>query len=435
MEPSLNKIKSILKKEIGLDTSTIGDSTIKKILNDRMRSNQITDLDEYYNFLSQNNEELNLLLETSVIPETWFFRDDKPFASILYNLLKQRHNNPNKICKILCIPCSTGEEPYSLAIFLRNNGIPETAYEIQAIDISLNSIAIAEQGVYGKNSFRDENSRSHIEKHFSYKDSEYSLNNNIKSSVKFYRANILDLTTFPVKQIFDFILCRNLLIYFDIPTKAIAYANLNNILDENGILYIGHSEFGSVPGDTFNTVKIDSTYCLVKKSNPYYDLKNRINYGESACKIPLSENNTLAAPRKAFSNIDLFALPKDNEKDNLSNHTRSNEKNNDIEIIHQARTMADNGNLRNAESLCYKYIDLHGDHEEAFFLLGLINEASGNTQQAQIYYKKSLYLNPKHYETLIHLSLLTKNMGDIETSQRLKERAERAERAEREIKE
>ena len=105
------------------------------------------------------------------------------------------------------------------------------------------------------------------------------------------------------------------------------------------------------------------------------------------------------------------------------------------EIIHQARTMADNGNLRNAESLCYKYIDLHGDHEEAFFLLGLINEASGNTQQAQIYYKKSLYLNPKHYETLIHLSLLTKNMGDIETSQRLKERAERAERAEREIKE
>lgn len=426
MESSLNKIKSILKKEIGLDTSTIGDSTINKILNERMRSNHITDVDKYYDYLRQSNIELSLLLEISVIPETWFFRDDKPFDSILYNILKQRHNNPNKICRILCIPCSTGEEPYSLAIYLRNKGIPETAYEIHAIDISLNSIATAGLGVYGKNSFRDENSRSYIEKYFSLNESGYSLNNNIKSSVKFYRANILDLTTFPVKQIFDFILCRNLLIYFDIPTKATAYANLNNILDDNGILYIGHSEFGSVPGDIFNTVKIDSTYCLVKKSNHYYDVKDRIKTDEIYLNKSSSEKNTLAAPRKAFSNIDQFTLPNDNKKDNLSNHNQSNEKNDHIELIHKARAMADNGDLSKAESLCYKYIDLHKNHEEAFFLLGLINEASGNTQQAQIYYKKSLYLNPKHYETLIHLSLLTKSLGDIETSKRLKERAQRA---------
>ena len=277
MESSLNKIKSILKKEIGLDASTIGQATIDKILNERMRSCKITELDDYYIHLNNNNQELHLLLETSVIPETWLFRDDKPFKIILDKISRQLVSHPEKLCSILCIPCSTGEEPYSIAIDLTDNGIPKSSFEIQAVDISHNSIAIAKQAVYGSNSFRSEKSKQHIEKYFTPVKSEYRLHDNVKSLVNFNQVNIIDRKTLPFVEKFNFILCRNLLIYFDTSTKATAYNNLHSLLSDDGILFIGHSEFGSVPDDIFVTKKIDSVYCLIKKSNDHPNNKRQIN--------------------------------------------------------------------------------------------------------------------------------------------------------------
>jgi chemotaxis protein methyltransferase WspC len=425
METSLAKIKIILKREIGLDASTIGEATINKILNERMRSCNISELDEYYIYLSNNRQELPLLLETSVIPETWFFRDDKPFKLILEKISRQLLTYSKTPCRILCIPCSTGEEPYSISMFLHSNGMPETAFEIQAVDISHNSIGIARQGVYSKNSFRGIKAKEYINDYFTLSGSEYFLNEKIKSSIEFNRVNILDASALPFENKFDFILCRNLLIYFDIPTKEVAYKNMDNMLNDDGVLFIGHSEFGSVPEHIFTTTKLDSVFCLTKNKNPI----NKKEIGKKPCKNKKNKHSILKLmkppEKKAFSDSERYKKNTPEPKANIIQKTSSDKKS-AKNLLKQARTLADQGKLGQAESLCHEYIDKSGDHEDSFFLLGLINEASGNNTQAHNFYKKSLYLNPKHYETLIHLALIVEKEGDIETAKRLKERAERA---------
>jgi len=427
MKLALDKIKNILKKEIGLDASSIGEATINKILNERMRSCKISELDEYYTHLSNNTDELHLLLETSVIPETWFFRDDKPFKLILANISKRLLSRSENSCRILCMPCSTGEEPYSIAIYLRDNGIPDTAYEIQAVDISHKSIEIAKQAIYGDNSFRGKIARQYANKYFTHSDSEYTLNNNIKSLVNFQQENILEAGKLQFSGKFDFILCRNLLIYFDIPTKETAYNKLNSLLKDDGALFIGHSEFGSVPEDIFKTTKLESVYCLIKQTKNSIE-KNSKDKTSTVKANKLLKLKTIKPPeKKAFSNTEQYNVKKEIKIElHDTNKTQGLNKNTDQDLIQQAKTLANSGDFKAAESLCLKHIDENGDHEESFFLLGLISEASGNSLQAQDYYKKALYLNPKHYETLIHLSLIIKSQGDIETSNRLKERAERA---------
>jgi len=423
METSLDKIKAILKREIGLDASTIGEATINKILNSRMRNCNVDNLDDYYICLNNISGELNLLLETSVIPETWFFRDDKPFKLILEKISKQLLTRQKKPCRILCAPCSTGEEPYSIAIFLHSNGIPETAYEIQAVDISHNSINIAKQGIYNKNSFRGEKAKMYINNYFTPDNEEYVLNKNIRSSVKFKRVNIVDANTLPFKNKFDFILCRNLLIYFDMPTKEIAYKNMNNLLMDEGLLFIGHSEFGSVPEKIFSTTKRGSTFCLMKRNNNAEKIEEN-NFNKKNKTISLLDKKKPAAI-KAFSKPEQYVPRKTNSESKPETATQKEPDTNDKDLIKQARTLADQGKLGEAESLCLEYINIYNDHEDSFFLLGLISEASGNDSQAHSFYKKALYLNPKHYESLIHLSLIFKNEGDIKASNLLKERAER----------
>ena len=424
MKPSLDKIKNILKNEIGLDASTIGEATINKILNERMRSCEISELDEYYSHLCNSPDELHLLLETSVIPETWFFRDDKPFKLILNSISKQLVSHPERTCRILCIPCSTGEEPYSISIYLRDNGIPDTAYGIQAVDISYKSIEIATQAIYGKNSFRGKNAKQYAEKYFNLSNSKYSLKDDIKSSVDFQQVNILEADSLPFNEQFDFILCRNLLIYFDMPTKEIAYTNLNMLLKDNGLLFIGHSEFGSVPEDIFKTTKINSTFCLTKSNN---EIIEKNNHSAKPSKNNISTLKTIKPPKvKAFSNTEQYRSEKEKKAGSVKiNKSRESIPDSNQNLIQQAKSLADSGKFNEAETLCLKYIDENGDHEESFFLLGLINEASGNNSQAHSFYKKALYLNPKHYETLIHLSLIIESQGDIEASNLLKERAAR----------
>lgn len=421
MDSSLDKIKAILKKEIGLDTSTIGESTINKITSQRMRKCDIDNLDAYYKHLINNSEELHLLLETSVIPETWFFRDEKPFKIILDNISNGLKNANTKKCKILCIPCSTGEEPYSIAMYLKKHKIPDSAFDIQATDISQQSIAIAKQACYGKNSFRGQQSKKYIDDFFTLSDSRYELNNSIKSLVEFHRLNILNKRDFIFKEKFDFILCRNLLIYFDITTKQLAYNNLYDLLSNEGLLFIGHSEFGSVPEDKFKTTKINSAFCLIKTSNNTYEVNTKSSSQRKQTQQVSKLKLVVPPAKKAFANTE-----QDTESDNKNHFILEDDSG--IKLLDHARTLANIGNYDEAEANCLKYIDQNGDHEESFFLLGLISEACGNNNQAQDFYKKALYLNPKHYETLIHLSLILESQGEIEASQRLKERAKRAEK-------
>lgn len=419
MDIALKKLKDILKREIGLDASTLGEATIDKILQQRMHYCQIQTLHDYYHYITRNSDELTALLETAVIPETWFFRDTRPFNLLAENIRKKLRDNPAYHCNILCIPCSTGEEPYSIAMYLLHAGIKASAFSIQAVDISSQAIKLARQGVYGLNSFRNQTAREYQTFYFDQQNGRDILKDNIKKQVTFTKMSILnqdELTSLNTK--YDFIFCRNLLIYFDSNTKKTAFQNLHKLMEDDGILFIGHSEFGSVPNSLFSVCGSEQAFGLIKSSQikPVKTLPKKINPAPKAAIYKKPLKTRLKPVVSAFKKP---PKPETDKQQNLINSTAD-------KLLNQARRLADQKKLGEAESLCFEFIDRHGDTAESFFILGLINEASGHQDMAEDFFRKSLYLNPQHYESLVHLSLLVKQQGDNRAAELLMKRAERA---------
>src|SRR5439155_126273 len=121
----------------------------------RMKEHGIKTVQEYGRLIETQVGEWDQLLESVVVTETWFFRDRNPFAMVARLAREQwLPSHPTAPMRLLSVPCSSGEEPYSLVMALLDAGVPTTRFQIDAADISSRALARAKQGIYGKNSFR-----------------------------------------------------------------------------------------------------------------------------------------------------------------------------------------------------------------------------------------------------------------------------------------
>lgn len=421
MDTSLNTFKQILRQEIGLDATTVGEATIRKILGQRMRACKLETIEDYNQLLLINTAEVANLIETAVIPETWFFRDIRPFSFILSGMEKNTQHYYKTPCNILSIPCSTGEEPYSLAMYLLQSGIAESNFRITAVDISQRALEIAKQGSYGKNSFRGQINQNYLVKYFQQQQDQFIIAERVSRCVKFTRVNLLDDSALPGAQEYDFILCRNLLIYFDITTKLNAFQKFHKLLKNDGMLFIGHSEFGAVPRELFSNLGSEYAYGLVKK---LYQLPK----AEKPAIIftPVVSVNCPPVVPTVSKKILRPVIPTPIQE-TVPHHELDNQNQTCADnLLEQAQQLADQGKLKDAEVCCMRHIKALGEQCESLFLLALINESSGQKQMAESFYRKSLYLDPKHYPSLVHLALLLERNGDKKAGQLLRQRADRA---------
>lgn len=195
----------------------------------RLRQTGINGIDEYFNLLRTNDQELQQFLDVISTNHTFFFRESHHFEYI-----QKEHAN------IWCAASSSGEEPYSLAIYCLENGFKP---KILATDISTKVLQIGEKGIYPYEKVK--NLPVHIlKKYFQKGQGKWEMyirvKHEIKSMVTFKRFNLL--TDFFSSELFDAILCRNVLIYFDNVVKTKVINNLYNTLKDNGYLIIGGAE-------------------------------------------------------------------------------------------------------------------------------------------------------------------------------------------------
>src|SRR6476646_1464122 len=148
-------IENLLKQKIGLNAAAIGSNTIARSVRHRMAHCSLEDPVAYLSQLQTSTAELDALIETIVVPETWFFRDREPFVLLAHYVVSEwLPAHPHQILRILSAPCSTGEEPYSIAIALLEAGLSASQFRIDAIDISQTALQKAQQAVYDEYSFR-----------------------------------------------------------------------------------------------------------------------------------------------------------------------------------------------------------------------------------------------------------------------------------------
>jgi len=189
--------------------------------------------------------------------ESLFFRDNSPFdlfqKTILPQLLKRRADT--KSFRIWCAACSSGQEPYSLAMTLEGEASKLQGWrtEIIATDISHSVLDRAAQGLYSQFEVQRGLPVQMLVKHFTREDEYWRLNTDIRDKVHFRHLNLLEdmrgLGTF------DIVFCRNVLIYFDVETKGAVLDGVSTVLKPDGVLFLGSAESTIGITDKFWPVK------------------------------------------------------------------------------------------------------------------------------------------------------------------------------------
>ncbi|MGN4065717.1 CheR family methyltransferase, partial [Burkholderia gladioli] len=280
---NLMRIHDWLARETGIDSDSLGADFVARVLAERIaamlageaaaassavmqRARQLNDedLDAHWRLLQTSADEQRALIEQCVVPETWFFREREAFVALAARALERLRAEPSLPLRVLSAPCSTGEEPYSAAMALVDAGIDPARLQIDALDISARAIAQAQRAEYGRNSFRG-HALEFRARHFTPTAHGWRLDARIRDCVRFRRANLLELGR-PGQAAdegrYDFIFCRNVLIYFDRQAQERALRALDARLAEDGLLFVGPAETGVVMRQAMSSAKIPLAFAF-----------------------------------------------------------------------------------------------------------------------------------------------------------------------------
>lgn len=246
----------------------------------RMQVLGIATLREYHDCLTSkpmHQAELVSLLNEITIGETCFFRNRPQLDGIRNIILPQIMETKNKLflrqIRIWSAGCSTGEEPYTLAILLMEESqskLKGWTFELIATDLNERSIAHAKAGCYSEYSVRNLNSYLR-HKYFDRNDDKFCVKPELKQAVSFSRLNLLDDARMTFLKGVDLVLCCNVLIYFDVASKKKVIQHFYTNLLPHGYLFLGHAE--SLYGITqeFRLVHLPSATAYVKSEKRIAD--------------------------------------------------------------------------------------------------------------------------------------------------------------------
>ncbi|MFO2463798.1 chemotaxis protein CheR [Pseudomonas sp. 15FMM2] len=405
-----------LKERIGLDVASVGEAIIERAVRQRSLALDGLSADAYWQHLQGSRDEQQALIEAVIVPETWFFRYPESFATLarlaLARLAEIKHL---RALRILSLPCSTGEEPYSIAMALLDAGLAPHQFKVQGMDVSPLSVERARRGVYGKNSFRGQDI-GFRERHFSAQDDGYRIADRIREQVFLQVGNLLDPQLLANEPTYDFVFCRNLLIYFDQPTQKQVFEVLKGLTHVDGVLFIGPAE-GSLLGRLgMRSIGVPQSFAFSR----YAEVAGASAPVFAPVPAPVPQRN--AAPvvvkPRPFS---AFAAPVVSIKPALVQSDA-------VGLLGQIATLANEGKSLEARAACERYLQSHPPSAQVFYWLGLLSDVAGSPLEAQSFYRKALYLEPQHQQALMHLATLLESQGDTAGARRLQARAARSER-------
>lgn len=415
MTTAISRIESLLHDTMGLDVASIGAASVERAIRSRMVVCRISTFGEYWMLLKESQRELQALIDAVVVPETWFSRDAQAFAELGRVAREEwRPTRPGALRRLLCMPCSTGEESYSMAMAMLDAGYSRERFVIDAVDICERSLEKARRGIYGRNSFRGQDLafRDH---YFEPVADGHRVNDSVRRGVRFRHGNVLDENFLGDEARYDAIFCRNLLIYFDKATQERTVAKLKRLLADDGVLFIGPAEANMVHDQGFVSAKVPFAFAFRKSSHVPAKPAPRV-LPPNVSPLPLPEP---AADSRSAASLRAMTLAMEQLQNTPLLPSGS------PDLMKEAVALADQGRLVEAEILCEEQIREHGPTASLFHLMGLICSASGRTGAADRYYRKALYLDQGHHGALMHLSLLLEQQGDERGAQLLRSRAQR----------
>ncbi|RQS37031.1 MCP methyltransferase [Burkholderia sp. Bp8992] len=464
MKASESRFRGWLLRETGIDADSLGNDFLTRALTERVHTLQadgermpsaarppVTQeaLDAYWQQLNASADERRALIELFVVPETWFFRDREAFATLARLATERLAAMPGRVIRVLSAPCSTGEEPYSAAMALLDAGLDPASFAIDAIDLSARAIEQARLGCYGRNAFRG-TATEFRSRYFTPASDGWLLDERVRACVQFRHANLVEPAADTGIR-YDFVFCRNVLIYFDRDAQDRVIRSLDALLVDDGMLFVGPAETGVAMRHGMRSARVPLAFAFHREP-----AGTAIDAGAARSATPLSAaapyryaERLTVAPLAATRPVLAVAPPawRGDAGQPIAVpppavNTAAFDARADLPVatadaaapvaeglaptLEDAQALANAGAFDEAERVLAQFSARVGPHADAFYLNGLIADARGRAAEAGDFYRKALYLRPTHHEALTHLATLLDVGGDRAGAQWLLERARRS---------
>jgi chemotaxis methyl-accepting protein methylase len=401
---------------------------LKISLKQRMKACSSKDIEEYLTKLKKDALEKEELVALLSVPETYFFRDKKQFEMleniVFSNLIKEKKlGSKRPSIKMVSFGCSTGEEPYSLAISAFRKGLlKDFDVKVLGFDINKKSIEKAKRAEYMAHSFREKDTEF-LKSYFLHNDGVYLVKDEVKSLVEFYTANLFDLKDVALKiSGADVIFFRNVYIYFDRETSLRAFNIVKNALSKSGYLFLGFSEWlqeetGFEPEDLGKGFvwRHKGTVPSKGKALKHIDPPKDFIYTKPTKTVALKFLPGEAHYENAIGYLQIKELDKAESEfkkqlEVIPRHERS--------LIGLAQIFADTGKNEQALLTANKVLAVDNLSADAYFIIGLVYFNQTKMEEAANYFKKAIYSDTNHFPSSCYLAIVYKEMKRLEEANR-----------------
>ena len=407
--PDLHIFKELILAKCGLVFENNREITLGSALKQRMLASGVNGA-FYYSKLQSSEKEFELLIELLTVNETYFFREPSHLIVIIDrlipDLLKSRETRP---LKIVSAGCSTGEEPYTVAIMLLEKyGVDaDKLFSISGVDIDRTALTKANHGVFQKKAFRsmDENIRK---KYFTLcgKDN-WLLNDAVRKLVTFNVANLFDHSDTDTLQQADIILYRNVSIYFPQTVQKWIFKKLAELLREGGYLVVGAIETIHHNIGILTLVKLDFIYVYQKIQGLAYEERRKHRRTETlnpACVILDRVGQDLTNIHCKCSNIEVSS-----QVGRIVNPAVDESRS----LFDQALSLVIDGSDQGTNPLLDTLLAGQSDFTNAHLLKGSILLNQGQYLEARTICERLLEMDPMNFKALLLHGMILRQLDCV----------------------
>ncbi|MBX3205304.1 MAG: chemotaxis protein CheR [Labilithrix sp.] len=427
----LLRLRAVISRRLGLSLDESRDVELGEILARRLGERGRRDASAYLDALETSDEELRAIGQLLTVGETCFFRSSAQFDVLREVVLPARPRSRGEDLRLLSAGCSSGEEAYSLAIFMcewERRCEPATwlRWHVRGVDLSGRSLAKAAAGVYSAWSLR-ETSAELRERYFTTRGREHELRADVRARVTFEQRNLLDASSaLSAPEAFDAIFCRNVLMYFTPDAARAVVARLTAALAPGGVLFLGHAE--SLRG-------LSNAYSLESSHGAFYYRRPESRPVTAPASAPRTAERAaepLAPPRAASpARVDPPAVSSASQVHldavrELVSRERFDEA---LDALTRVPSFAGAevgaavlravahlgaGDVDAAESASAHLLAADEGSAEAHLVLALVAEHRGDRAKAIEHHRAAIYLEPDFALSHLHLGRIQRREGRID---------------------
>ena len=402
------RFSKLAEERFGLRFSQKRRAELERGVKQAFAASTCTDLDEYYDLLQDSESSAvhtERLVNALTISETHFFRDESQFAALREHVLPQiiERQRSLRTLRIWSAGCASGEEPYSIAILLREllPDVDDWAITILGTDLNTEALARARKATYGNWAFREEQAKQLRPHYFRKVDNRYELDPQVRRMVTFAQLN-LAADAYPAYEtnttFMNLVLCRNVTIYFTEGITQRVADRFYDALTDGGWLVVGHSEHSLVTYRRFQTHNFPGAI-LYQRSGQAIELPKDWNWFIKPQRAPISIEKPAPAPSidiRSHVQPSPISIPAEEEK---------------VDPLEQARELLEYGHSEQARDLLLGLVEAGSRRAPACALLGRAYANLGYWEEAEHWCREAIRVDKLALDAYYTLALVLQHQG------------------------